>query len=264
MCRNIPTNSTDFVNLQKNPERWTGYNGSHVWNAVYEENCIEKMGTIEEMCYEERVLYRLLSGMHASINIHISQNYYPPSKSKGRTSWEPNLKRFMDHYGTHPERLKNLHFAFVVLLRALRRASPYLYNYPFTVGEPDEDRRTTLLVQRLLDSHILQSCGEVFEAFDESLMFKEAGGEATVDTLKGQFKSIFQNISSVLDCVSCQKCKLHGKLQLLGLGTALKILLLPEQLLSTSLSRAELVAFFNTLQKFSAAIRAVPVLSARP
>jgi hypothetical protein len=34
-----------------------------------------------------------------------------------------------------------------------------------------------------------------------------------------------QNVSRVLDCVSCEKCKLHGKLSLLGLGTALKILL---------------------------------------
>jgi len=30
-----------------------------------------------------------------------------------------------------------------------------------------------------------------------------------------------------MDCISCQKCKLHGKLQLLGIGTALKILLVP-------------------------------------
>ena len=36
------------------------------------------------------------------------------------------------------------------------------------------------------------------------------------------------NISRVLDCVTCQTCKLHGKMELLGMGTALKILLLPE------------------------------------
>ena len=41
-----------------------------------------------------------------------------------------------------------------------------------------------------------------------------------------------------MDCISCQKCRLHGKIQLLGIGTALKILLLPEHLISTSLSRS--------------------------
>jgi hypothetical protein len=81
--------------------------------------------------------------------------------------------------------------------------------------------------------------------------------------LKKTFKDVFQNISSVMDCISCQKCKLHGKVQLLGLGAALKILLLPEQLILPSLDRNEIVALFNTLGKFSHAIRAAPILAAQ-
>jgi ERO1-like protein alpha len=72
---------------------------------------------------------------------------------------------------------------------------------------------------------------------------------------------VFHNISAVMDCISCQKCKLHGKLQLLGIGTALKILLVPEQLIATSLAREELVALFNTIGKFSRSIAAVSELS---
>lgn len=30
--------------------------------------------------------------------------------------------------------------------------------------------------------------------------------------------------SALMDCVGCEKCRLWGKLQVLGLGTALKIL----------------------------------------
>lgn len=30
--------------------------------------------------------------------------------------------------------------------------------------------------------------------------------------------------SAIMDCVGCEKCRLWGKLQVLGLGTALKIL----------------------------------------
>lgn len=261
MCNNIPTDVSEYVNLAKNPERWTGYNGSHVWNAIYEENCFEKLGSLDEMCYEERVLYRLLSGMHASTNIHISLEYFPPSKSAGRENWQPNPERFMTQYGQHPDRLKNLHFSFVVLLRAVRKAAPYLYNYPFVSGDEEEDKRTSMLVQRLLDSHIMKSCSQVFEAFDETLMFSEDDEPSVQATLKSQFKGVFQNISEVMDCISCQKCKLHGKLQLLGLGTALKILLLPEQMIATSLSRSEIVAIFNTLYKFSGTIKTIPYLS---
>lgn len=42
--------------------------------------------------------------------------------------------------------------------------------------------------------------------------------------LKREFQHHFQNISRIMDCVGCDKCKLWGKLQVQGLGTALKIL----------------------------------------
>ena len=175
MCNHIPTNSADFVNLQLNSESYTGYNGSHVWAAIYQENCLLRTGGSElNICLEERVLYRLLSGMHSATNIHVARFYFPPSKRKNRTSWEPNLAYFGSQFDGHPERLKNLHFAFVVLLRALRRASPFLSSYDVsTARERDgrdgdrelrdrdlarsEDGRTAKLLGRLLDTAILRS-----------------------------------------------------------------------------------------------------------
>ena len=62
--------------------------------------------------------------MHAATNTHVARFYFPPSKRKNRTDWEPNLDYFARQFDGHPERSKNLHFAFVVLLRAVRRASP--------------------------------------------------------------------------------------------------------------------------------------------
>ena len=83
-------------------------------------------------------MYRLLSGMHAAINIHISEMYFPPKKGK-RDAWAPNPERFMEQYGAHPERLKNLHFAFVVTLRALRKAAPFLQSYDFKTDNATTD-----------------------------------------------------------------------------------------------------------------------------
>ena len=60
------------------------------------------------------------------------------------------------------------------------------------------------------------------DQFNESTMFP--GGEAASVELRKQFQEKFRNISSVMDCVGCDKCKLWGKLQVTGLGTALKIL----------------------------------------
>ena len=247
------------VNLQLNPERNTGYNGTHIWTAIYEENCLALDGiTSAPMCYEERVLYRLLSGLHTSTTLSIAKNYYPPSKRKGRENWEPNPQYFIDKFADSPDHLRNLHFSYVVLLRALKKASPVLYNYEIKTGDILDDEMATILMRRLLDSMILKSCQDVFTAFDENLMFKE---QVNAITLQENFKGVFHNVSSILDCVQCQQCKLHGKMAMLGYGTALKILFLPGDMLATSLSRNEIVAFFNTIAKMSESVREVRELT---
>lgn len=50
-----------------------------------------------------------------------------------------------------------------------------------------------------------------------------AGGFESLQ-LKAVFREKFRNISKIMDCVGCDKCRLWGKLQVQGLGTALKIL----------------------------------------
>ncbi|RKO95381.1 endoplasmic oxidation reduction 1 precursor, partial [Caulochytrium protostelioides] len=86
---------------------------------------------------------------------------------------------------------------------------------------------------------------------------------------KEEFKAHFRNISQIMDCVGCEKCRLWGKLQVMGLGTALKILFefqeeapngggnaadpdaVPEHM---ALTRSEIVALFNTLGRFSSSL----------
>ncbi len=271
MCSNIKEgDGIKNVDLMLNPERNTGYNGTHIWRAIYEENCIDLDGNKDQpMCYEERVLYRLLSGLHASTTLSIAKNYYPPNKMKGRENWEANPKYFYDQFHENPEYIRNLHFSYVVLLRALKRASPVLYKYEIRTGNIVDDETATILLRRLLDSSILKSCNHVFHAFDESLMFKPSNIVSTNDieydnpftkkeeivALQQNFKGVFHNISSILDCVQCQQCKLHGKMAMLGYGTALKILFTSKrELIEGSLSKNEIIAFINTIAKMSEAL----------
>lgn len=259
MCARIPTSSGQVVNLRLNPESDTGYNGSEIWASMYQENCFVRASQPSSMCLEERVLYRLLSGMHASTNLHVAMHH-----NSSHSLHSGPVAIFLRHFSNEKaERLRDLHFAFVVLLRAVQKGSDFIRAYPFHVGvSADEGKRTTALVHRLLDSCILQSCASVFSAFDEAMLFQKPH-EHTWWSLKRQFKGVFQNISKIVDCVPCQKCRLHGKLQLLGLGTALKWLLLPADLIQTTTSREELVALVNTLSKFSRAIAWARQLSAR-
>lgn len=77
-----------------------------------------------------------------------------------------------------------------------------------------------------------------------------------------------------MDCVGCDKCRLWGKLQVTGLGTALKLLFSFDNtpvtaqkgasglsayvdLKAGELSRGEVVAFVNTLHRLSESLAAV-------
>ncbi|CAJ1958810.1 unnamed protein product [Cylindrotheca closterium] len=241
MCSSIQEGKgTKIVDLELNPERNTGYNGTHIWKSIYEENCM----TTQDSCLEERVLYRLLSGLHTSTTISIAKNYYPPSKRKNRTDWESNPRYFMEKFQNHPEFIRNMHFSYVVMLRAIKKASSYLYDYDVQSRNIVDDEAAKILLKRLMDTAILRSCSSVFSAFDESLMFQQQG-----INLQQNFKGIFHNVSSILDCVQCQQCKLHGKMAMMGYGTALKILFMPTELVK--MERNEVVALINTAARLS-------------
>merc|ERR1712151_643145 len=182
MCSEIKQgDGLQIVNLELNPERNTGYNGTHIWKTIYEENCIMMDKETQSMCYEERVLYRLLSGLHTSTTLSIATNYYPPSKRKNRINWEPNPTYFYEKFSSNPEYIRNLHFSYLVMLRALRKAKNFLYNYEIRTGDIVEDEKATVLLRRLLDTHILTSCSDVFDAFDESLMFNKTSSSVSID-----------------------------------------------------------------------------------
>merc|ERR1719223_1019766 len=142
-----------------------------------------------------------------------------------------------------------MHFSYVVVLRAIKKAAGYLEDYDVHSRSKIDDEAAKILLKRLLDSAILRSCSSVFSAFDESLMFQDQG-----TNIQQSFKGIFHNVSSILDCVQCQQCKLHGKMAMLGYGTALKILFLPEKAIAGSLSRNEIVALLNTIAKMSESV----------
>ncbi|ONI12113.1 hypothetical protein PRUPE_4G145200 [Prunus persica] len=65
-----------YVNLLLNPERYTGNAGPsprRIWDAVYSENCPKYSS--QDICQEKKVLYKLISGLHSSISIHIAADY---------------------------------------------------------------------------------------------------------------------------------------------------------------------------------------------
>lgn len=108
----------EFYDLKMNPEQFTGYKGPtahRIWRSIYEENCfkskkihqltdqtesnannaqlLESFLNVDDLCLEERIFYRAISGLHTSINIHLSTYYHFKDGSIGF-----NLKEFLKRF----------------------------------------------------------------------------------------------------------------------------------------------------------------------
>lgn len=236
-----------YVDLLKNPERYTGFSGAQthrIWSAVYDENCFAfsdtcKSGICEPgTCKEERVLYRLISGIHTSISMHIAHGYLHG------TRWGPNLAIFRNRVRAFPERMLNLHVTLAVMLRAIAKVAPNLDPsvYDYSTGDQATDAITARRIRTVL-AHPLLAHGCEDLLFDESDMFIQ-NAEARLP----EFRAAFRNISMIMDCVGCEKCRLWGKLQFLGLGTALRVLFSDEEA-QRQLGRNEVIAMFNLMYK---------------
>ncbi|XP_014676525.1 PREDICTED: ERO1-like protein beta [Priapulus caudatus] len=224
-CQIDDETSGEYVDLLLNPERYTGYRGAsalRIWRTIYEENCFKpKPGygdyitsrTVGDLCLEKRAFFRAVSGLHASINIHLCADYlFPGLGQLTPPKWGPNPEEFRRRFdpvftdGEGPQRLKNLYFVYLLELRALAKAAPYFESEDFYSGDSVEDAEVTQIVSQLLN--IVRSFPN---NFDESVMFQ--GDVEVARKLKEEFRLHFLNISRIMDCVGCDKCRLWGKLQ---------------------------------------------------
>uniref|UniRef100_A0A3Q0T688 ERO1-like protein alpha n=1 Tax=Amphilophus citrinellus TaxID=61819 RepID=A0A3Q0T688_AMPCI len=273
---------SQYVDLLLNPERFTGYKGPEawqIWNSIYEENCFkpysikrplnpnafQSSSGSEGQCVEKRAFYRLVSGLHASINIHLSARYLLDDSWYQR-KWGHNVSEFRQRFdseltaGEGPKRLRNLYFLYLIELRALAKVLPFFQQSSFQLytGRPEEDQEHK---EQLL--HILQLARSFPLHFDETSLF--GGDEKEAAKLKEDIRLAFLNISRIMDCVGCFKCRLWGKLQTQGLGTALRILFSERQIEalpkssnqqpSFQLSRQEIVSLFNAFGRISTSVR---------
>ena len=239
-----PVAKVEYVNLKLNPERNTGYNGAAVWEEIH------KISDSLSTTYEGRILSKIVSGYHASVTTQIMASYFPPKG--GSSEWSPNPKKFASNLAIpHPEWIKNMQFAFVIMARSMYKIRDFLYSYNYTTGNETADLETFHLMQHFLDSSVLSSCDQVFSAFNETTMFTSVSPEH----IAPEFKKAFRKISKLMNCVSCSRCRLHATVAIHGIGTAIKILLTPDSnLVSGSLSRDDVVALVNTIHKFSESI----------
>jgi hypothetical protein len=214
--------------------------------AKGEESSIDGL-EFEDQCIEKRVFYRVVSGMHASISTHLCYDFLNQTTGK----WGMNMECYKSRLHNHQERISNIYFNFALLLRAVGKLKTHLLDYTFCSADPAQNRETKSLIVAL--SRSISYSGNIF---DESVMFQSPDAHG----LKEDFKLRFRNISRIMDCVGCDKCRLWGKVQTNGYGTALKVLFEFDErnpAADPPLRRTELVALINTLNRVSHSLSAI-------
>ncbi|KOS21425.1 Endoplasmic reticulum oxidoreductin-1 [Escovopsis weberi] len=204
---------------------------------------------LDDECLEKRVFYRVISGMHASISAHLCWDFL--NQSTGQ--WQPNPACYEARLRRHPDRVSNLYFNYALVTRAIAKLQPYILGpqYTFCAGDTSEDAATRAKVLR-----VTRAANSVPQIFDESLMFVNGEGPS----LKEDFRSRFRNVSRLMDCVGCDKCRLWGKVQTNGYGTALKVLFEfsdDNHDAAPVLTRTEVVALFNTYARLGESLKSV-------
>lgn len=277
----------DYVSLVNNTEKFTGYSGESphmVWDAIYQENCFsalhkhpkssgplggssaakklrnvlqshgktntdaaDDLYPMDDECLEQRAFYRIISGMHASISTHLCWDYF----NQRTGEWVRNATCYNERLHKHPERVSNIYFNYALVTRAITKLRKHLESYTFCSGDADQDYETKQKILRLADR--ISGAGPTF---DESVMFQDPSELE----LKDDFKQRFRNVSRLMDCVGCDKCRLWGKVQTAGYGAALKILFEFDETKNREnpyLRRTELVALINTYGRLSHSLHAV-------
>eukprot|EP00049_Salpingoeca_infusionum_P010307 m.175270 g.175270 ORF g.175270 m.175270 type:complete len:253 (-) comp14608_c0_seq13:625-1383(-) len=207
---------------------------------------------VNGMCREKRVFYRVVSGLHAAINVHVASHYpTEPSNPFEERTWGANMtlfERFFSPkktFGEGPNWLKNIYFNYLLVLRAITKAAPLWNVEHFYTDQPEQDEQTSDIVA-VLAKAAPEACPVTF---DERILFTNEDDE----DLRSAFREKFRNVSRIMDCVECSTCRLWGKLKTHGLGTAMKILFAPETETGVpivQLRRNEVVALFNTLAQY--------------
>ncbi|KAF3641490.1 Endoplasmic reticulum oxidoreductin-2 [Capsicum annuum] len=168
-----------------------------------------------EICQEKKVLYKLICGLHSSISIHIAADYLLDKTTNLHFNRKPDyfdaISCMIVYDRVLQYRVRNLYFTCLFVLRAVTKAKYYLEQAEYDAGNPEEDLKAQSLMRQLLYNQKLQAACAI--PFDEAKLWKGQSGPE----LKQQIQKQFRNISSIMDCVGCDKCRLWGSSRFLPL-----------------------------------------------
>mmetsp|Transcript_26859 Transcript_26859/g.65273 ORF Transcript_26859/g.65273 Transcript_26859/m.65273 type:complete len:302 (-) Transcript_26859:97-1002(-) len=253
--------SNDYYDLEQFPEGYTGYDGSSIWEYIHNKICFQNYGFNDD--HWKADFNKAVSGLHSVVSCQVIRGINEKAVSGEEFTedevWTDPVAEFARRMGSNgetPLAIENLYFTYMVLLSAVgsmrgrlmqdcdagvfdEETASYLKN---AMSLPIFENPAIGVAAQTLSNHALQSPGDLWEARMRS-----------------------RELLRIVNCVQCNKCRLHGKVAMMGLSTALQVLIGgsngtmqdPSQI-----SRVELAALVTTLYKASSAINLCQQMSA--
>lgn len=246
----------DYYDTNQFPEEYTGYDGSDVWEFIHSKICFQEIDEDDEDWKAD--FNRAVSGLHSMISAQIIRGI-EGTISRGEefgddkpwTDPVAEYARRLSPEGETPHAMDNLYFSYMLILSAVGKARDRLLQ-DCESGKIDDAAAESLrpvLSHPLLDDSTIGVAS--VKLHDHAVKDADANGalwEARMRT---------RELMRIMNCVQCNKCRFHGKIAVLGLSTAMQVLLgrTGEGEDPNRIHRVELAALMTTMSKFSTAVQ---------
>ena len=243
--------SEDYYDIAAFPEGYTGYDGREVWQFIHNRICFAGVGYNDDNWKAD--FNKAVAGLHTMISAQVVRGIQERVDSGGSFTddevWrdpDAEFQRRIGPTGENPQALENLYFSYMLVLSAVSKVKDQLVR-DCQSGKIDASASGEL--QSILDDVTVLNDDSV--AIASTKLRNRALNDASGTLWQARMRS--QDLIRIMNCVQCNKCRLHGKISTMGLSTAFKVIIGDGNDLA-NLHRVELATLVATLQKFSTAV----------
>ena len=203
---------------------------------------------------------KAVSGMHAMISAQIIRGIQEKVDSgeafTAEERWtNPSMEyaRRLSPNGETAQAVENLYFLAMLLLRAVAISKERILDDQKAgfINDMDSAKLSRLFDAALLSDGMAESVSVPAQTFRDHA----TKDKATLESL-WEARMRTRELLRVMNCVQCNKCRLHGKIAAMGVSTALQILVgwTGEGQEPRKVQRVEIATLLTTLDKCSRAI----------
>ncbi|KAG7363945.1 endoplasmic reticulum oxidoreductin [Nitzschia inconspicua] len=246
--------SNDYYDTEEFPEGYTGYDGSEIWKFIHEKICFDIQQQPQQQEQWKADFNKAVSGVHAVISAQVARGIQDKVEAgeefTAEEVWrDPKIEfdRRLGPNGETPMAMENLYFAYMLFLSAIAKAQPKLLA---DCQSGKMDGAQTEMLQTFLSLPLFND--PAIQGVSKQLRHHAL---ASPDNL-WEVRMRSRDLLRIMNCVQCNKCRLHGKVAMMGLSTALQIHLGTDGNGGdpNRLNRVELATLVSTLYKLSSAV----------